>query len=126
MAPVPPIKVVEFVRRRIDSVWALELLLLIQRPPVRAWSKGELVFELRASEAVVAQVLSRFERGGLVERQKGDRFHFAGGATGLDRICDALAAAYRERPFAVISAINAPEDRLAALADAFRLKKPPR
>lgn len=118
-------QIVEFIRRSIRSIWALELLLVIRREPLRLWSANELVGELRASEAVVSGVLAGFEQDGLVAREGPNRFRFAPAMKQLDELCDALADAYRQRPVAVINAISAPDDRLAALANAFRLNEPP-
>ncbi|MGH6957542.1 MAG: hypothetical protein ACREEW_12835 [Caulobacteraceae bacterium] len=113
---------IEFIRQSIRSVWALELLLLIRRQPARAWSRRELVGELRASDAVVAGVLGRFETDGLVARDAEGRYRFTAKCNGLEGLCDSLAEAYKERPVVVINAIASQDDQLAAFADAFRLK----
>ena len=118
------VRLLDFIRRSIPSVWALELLLVIRHSPLRLWSSAELVSELRASDAVVGGVLAGFEAGGLVQSSLDGRVRFAPNSE-LDELCDALAEAYRERPVAVLAAISAPEDRLAELAQAFRLKDPP-
>jgi DNA-binding IclR family transcriptional regulator len=115
-------ELLRFIRRSVRSVWALELLLLIRRPPLHAWSSAELVGELRASDSVVDQVLAGFESDGLVARVGEGRFRFAAEIARIDELCDALAEAYRERPHAIIQAITAPDENLAAFADAFRLK----
>jgi len=119
------LELLSFIRRSVRSVWALELLLLIRRPPVRTWSTGELVVELRASEAVVNGVLGGFVRDGVVAPEAEGGFRFASGVAALDEICEALAETYRERPTAVIKAIAAPDDQLTTLAAAFRLRDPP-
>jgi hypothetical protein len=118
------VQLLDFIRRSIPSVWALELLLVLRRTPLRPWSSAELVSELRASEAVVGGVLSGLEAGGLVQSMPDGRVRFSASSE-LDELCDALAEAYRERPVAVLTAISAPEDRLASLANAFRWKDPP-
>ncbi len=117
------VQLIDFIRRSIRSVWALELLLLLRREPVRAWSAGELIGELRASEGVVHGVLAGFETDGLVAREGKDRFRFAPVVACVDELCDALADAYRERPFSVISAITSSDAQAASLAEAFRLRK---
>jgi len=119
------VRLLDFTRRSIRSVWALELLLLIRRPPLRAWSMGELVGELRASEAVVGGVLTGFERDGLIAREPGGGVRFAPGRSCIDELCDALAEAYRQRPLSVINAIMRPDDQIASLAEAFRFRDPP-
>ena len=122
---VEGIQLLDFIRRNIRSVWALELLLAIRSAPQRFWSLPELVGELRASDTVVLGVLAGFEQGGLIARGAGGTVTFAGGGGCLDQLCDALAEAYRERPFTVINAITCADDQVAGLADAFRLKAPP-
>jgi len=110
-----------FIKEYIPSLWALRLLLLMRRPPVRTWSPGELVRELRASDLIVTGVLSRFEDQGVVVRECDQRYRFAVG-TGLDELCEALADVYSVRPIAVQRVIISPEDKLIELADAFRIR----
>ena len=119
-------QLLDFIRRSIRTVWALRLLLMMRDAPCRVWSMGELVGELRASEAVVSGALSGFEQDGLVARTEGGGFRFAARGASLDELCDALAEAYRERPVAVINAITWPEDQTSSLADAFRFRDRPR
>jgi len=123
---VADVDLLAFIRRSVPSVWALDVLLLVRRPPTRSWSMGELVGELRASDAVVSGVLASFQRDGLVVKDGCDQFRFAPTADLLEDLTDALADAYAERPFAVISAIVSTEEKLQSLAEAFRLSPPKR
>lgn len=116
-------QLLEFIRRSIRSVWALELLLAMREHPKRMWSEPELVGQLRASDAVVAGVLAGFEREGLVARGPGGAVRFTADSVALDHLCDALAEAYRERPLAVIKAIRSPDAPLEGLAEAFQFLK---
>jgi hypothetical protein len=118
------VELVAFIRRSIPSVWALDVLLLVRRTPIRAWSPRELVGELRASDAVVLGVLNSFQRDGLVAKGEDGRFRFAPAAEFLEDLTIALAEAYAERPVAVINAIVSTDAKLQSLADAFRLKPP--
>lgn len=113
---------VAFIRRSIPSVWALDVLLLVRQAPSRRWSAGELVGELRASDAIVTGVLEGFQRDGLVAKDEDGRFRFAPAADLLEELTVALAQAYAERPVAVINAITSTDAKLQTLADAFRLK----
>ncbi|MEO8113225.1 MAG: hypothetical protein ABI655_02510 [Phenylobacterium sp.] len=113
-----------FIRRSIPSVWALDVLLFVRRPPLRSWSAGELVGQLRASDAVIIGVLDGFQREGLVAKSEDGRFRFAPAAELLEELTVALAEAYAERPVAVINAIVSTDVKLQALADAFRLNPP--
>ena len=117
---VADLELLTFIRRSIPSVWALDVLLLVRRPPLRGWSPGELVGELRASDAVVLGVLEGFQREGLVAKGEDGRFSFAPAAQALEDLTVALAEAYSERPVAVINAIVSSDAQLQALADAFR------
>jgi hypothetical protein len=123
---VADLDLLAFIRRSIPSVWALDVLLLVRRDPPRSWSAGELVGELRASDAVVLGVLAAFQRDGLVARSEDGRFRFAPAAELLEELTDALAQAYAERPVAVINAIVSTDTKLQDLADAFRLNPPKR
>jgi hypothetical protein len=121
---VADVDLLAFIRRSIPSVWALDVLLLVRRPPARSWSAGELVGELRASDTVVLGVLDGLQRDGLVARGEDGRFSFAPAAELLDELTVALAEAYAERPVAVINAIVSTDAKLQSLADAFRFDLP--
>lgn len=111
-----------FIREQLRSVWALELLLLMRRRAERSWTPQELVEELRASQALVLDNLTSFERAGLIVADSEGRYVFAPAAPLLVTLCDQLDAAYRERPVTVINAIVSPPDKVQALADAFRIR----
>jgi hypothetical protein len=115
---------IDFVREHVRSVWALELLLLLKRDPQRCWTAGEIVRELRASQALVADNLEAFTRGGLVVLDDAECYRYAPAAPVLGRLCDELEAAYRERPVAVINLIAKPQDPIQSLADAFKFRGP--
>ena len=89
-----------FISRSIKSVWAMELLLLLQRDPARCWQQKELVYEMRASAAVVGDILGVFHRDGLVSSDdRGWRF------SPVDPATEARAPAgkvFQERPIATM------------------------
>jgi hypothetical protein len=113
-----------FIRQQFRSLWALEIMLVMQADPERRWRVDELVRELRASQTLVRGNLEGFERSGLVVRDAAEVFRFAPANAGLRELCDQVRAAYRERPVAIINLIAAPEERLQQLADAFRIVPP--
>jgi hypothetical protein len=113
-----------FIRLHFQSVWALEIMLLLRREPCRWWPVDDIVADLRASRMLVLANLERFERGGLVIPDHQQKYRFSPATPAAVELCDALAAAYRERPVATINLIAAPEERLQQLADAFRLGTP--
>jgi hypothetical protein len=108
-----------FVRERIRSVWALELLLLLRRDAERCWEPDELVRELRASTGLVRDNLSAFEMSGLAVQDDAGCWRYAA-APILDALAAALEQAYRERPVAIINLIASPPDPIQGLADAFK------
>lgn len=114
---------IEFVRTCVRSVWALELLLFLRLHRGNAWTMDRLVLEQRSSERAVRDALEGFVRVGLV-RHTESSFVYEPASPEIDKLVTRLAEIYAERPTAVIRMIAAaPEDRLQAFLDAFRLKK---
>jgi hypothetical protein len=114
-----------FIEGVVPSVWALEALVLLRSEPRQVWSADELVSALRASRPLVDQVLASFETVGLVGREEGG-FRYGPPSAVIDGLCEALEAAYRERPVAVVNAIvRRRSDSLGGFSDAFRLKPKP-
>jgi hypothetical protein len=74
-----PNPVQSFVRENIDSVGMLELLLVLEADPERAWSPAELSAELRVHLDGLASQLEHLRARGLVERNGGaePRFRYA-------------------------------------------------
>jgi predicted DNA-binding transcriptional regulator len=114
---------IELVRTCVRSVWALELLFFLRAHQGQAWTAERLVREQRSSERAVRDALDAFVRAGLV--RPGDAgFAYQPASPELDSLVARLAETYAERPTAVIRMIvAAPEDRLQAFLDAFRLKR---
>lgn len=122
-APVTQEEVLAFVRAGIESVWELELLLLLQRSPERRWSALELERELRASATVIASALRRLRAAEVVAEPERDRFQYLASSPRTDHIVQALERAYRTNPVSVIKTIlGAPDARLKVFSDAFRFK----
>jgi len=114
---------IELVRTCVRSVWALELLFFLRARREQPWTAERLVLEQRSSERAVRDALEAFVRAGLV-RQTESSFVYEPASAELDGLVTKLAETYAERPIAVIRMIAAaPEDRLQAFLDAFRLKK---
>lgn len=113
--------VVRFVVSDLRTVWALELLLLMKGDAARAWTDAALTAELRANLSMVGEILRRLEALGLIVR---DREGWAYRAATLERdaLCARAEAAYRQKPFAMISLIGRGDAALRDLADAFRFK----
>lgn len=111
-----------FIEGAVPSVWALEVLLLLRRNAGASWAIDPIVAELRASPQLVADCLNGLERAGLVARDA-DGFHYAPASAILRDLGDALEAAYRERPVAVVKTIASRRpDPLKGFADSFRFR----
>lgn len=111
---------VAFIEGAFPSVWALETLLALRSDTV-FWSVDRLVSELRASGPLVDDCLRRLIRAGLVV-EADEVFRYAPSSPRLHALCDALEAAYRERPVAITKTITASRpDALKGFADSFRL-----
>ncbi len=112
---------VAFIEGAFPSVWALETLMLLRAEPGKPWTAQRLVAELRASGPLVDDCLARLIQVGLVVGAD-EAFRYAPANARLQALCDALDAAYRERPVAVTNAIATRRpDALKGFADSFRL-----
>lgn len=116
-------QVFAFARDTIGSVWALELLLVLQRDQQRTWDVDGLVLELRSSEAVIVPCLAKLKTAGLAIEQDDKTFRYEARTPALDHICRELARIYANRPMALAKAImRAPNEKLSVFSNAFKLK----
>ena len=113
-----PGEVRRFIAAHLDSVSALEVLLLLHAEPDRAWTADDVAAQLVTKPPAAAGFLGHLRDHGLASEQDG-RFRYA-----PHRAVDALAAAYAARRHTVISLIfDRPDPAASALADAFRFRK---
>jgi hypothetical protein len=116
-------EILAFVQKSISSVWALELLLLLRREPRRSWGHGELVRELRSSDAIVTEAAASLRTVGFVAAEPGGLYSYAPASPELDHIAAQIEATHAARPLSLAKAImSAPNDKLRIFADAFKLK----
>lgn len=116
--------VLEFVRRRVPSAWALELLLLLHREP-SPWSREALVRELRGTLELVMQNLAVLISGGLAAETEDGRYAYRPQTPELAALVDGLAGLYTEKPITVLRTIfTTPSDRIRLFADTFSFRKP--
>jgi hypothetical protein len=116
----------EMVEGCLDSVWSLELLLLLHAQPDRFWTTSEMVAELRSSELVVAQSLRGLLNVGLVMGEDDGTVRFAAATADLTAFVEKLAYEYRTRPAQVRRMIvSRSNSKLMSFSDAFLLRKPP-
>lgn len=113
-----------FIRNSFRSVWSLELLLVLKSDQERAWPHEELVSRLRASDLVVQQSVASLVAGGLVVIEEGGDARYAPVSGDIKQLVDAAEQLYASKPDAVRRLIVvSSNDRLAAFADAFRLRR---
>jgi hypothetical protein len=92
----------------IDSVGALDLLLLVHHDRERDWSRRELCERLRCPEAWAVDQLERLARAGLVREVANGRYRYRRGAgSGSGSAVDEIARACRHDRAAVTRLIFA-------------------
>jgi hypothetical protein len=123
LEPSIPPDILHFIRECIDRLETLDVLLLLQSAPARTWTVTQVSDEMRSSPLAAETTLEALALRGLVEK-RGDAFAFhPRDAQLLDKTAR-LAACYREKRTAVITAIfSRPNDAVRSFAEAFRFKK---
>jgi len=117
-------QVVHFVQTYLGSVWALKLMLMLRDNAAHSWSVSALNAELRASIPLVAGLLSRFQRFGLVAECEPGTWAWCPASPELADTAAEVAEAYALSPVRIIELIAAgPADPIILFADAFRLRK---
>jgi hypothetical protein len=115
---------IAFAAASLNSVWALELLLLLRRDPSRAWQAEALIRELRSSQVVVGDALQNLEAAGLTITAPDGRYSYHARTPELDELVLQLEELYRLKPMALMKAIvTSPNKNLQVLSDAFKLKR---
>jgi hypothetical protein len=115
-----------FITENINSVFQLEVLLLLYNQKERGWSAEEVDDELGIGVEEAGRQLSDLHARGLlaVGKDQGSSYCYGPDTDELDQIVSGLARAYRERRINVISSIFSKEvDKVRLFAEAFRLRK---
>jgi hypothetical protein len=126
MADKIDIEVRAFVAQYVSSVAKLELLLLLRREPIKAWSAAEAARLFALAPEMTANLLTELCRDGLATVAPDDPplYRFAPPAPAVGQVLDRTIALYQERRVAMIQLIyGRPRDSLRSFADAFELKK---
>lgn len=110
-----------FVRRYIDSVEQVEVLLILRANAARAWSIDEISAILRSSPHSIGARLSHLAALGLAAGDPGEGYRYAASGTD-DAAVEELEREYGERRFSVIEMIFTKPDAARSFADAFRLR----
>ena len=117
---------VAFIRKHIDSVEQLEILLLLHAHPDRSWLPQEVSKELRSSCTSTAKRLQEFVHKNIIAGSENSeiRYIYDPKAEENQTAIAALAGAYHTKRLTVIEEIfSQPSDKIKVLADAFKLRQ---
>lgn len=115
----------EMIETTFDSVWTLEVLLLLRNGGDRAWTASALIEELRSSSLVVRQSLERLQSAGLIAEEADGVVRYAPASPALEAFVSQLEQQYRSRPASIRRLIVAPpKSDLQSFSEAFMFRKP--
>lgn len=121
-----PEEVKRFLAENIESLFQLEVLLLLQARPEVGWTAEQVDRETRIGLESVKTLLARFEQMGFLSVNQGEdlSYRYQPTTDELDHVIKLLAMTYKERRVKVTSFIYAsPLDSIRSFAEAFRLRK---
>lgn len=111
-----------FLRRNINSVSLLDVLLLLRREVPRSWTPDELSIEMRTNRSYAASQLAELQALKLIHFD-GSKYSYEGTTQDQQLIAD-LEDLYNSRRSTVINFIySQPIDSIRDFADAFKIKK---
>ena len=112
----------EFLQGSFRSVWSLELLLLLQGQPDRAWTPQQLIAELRSSEAVIRQGIGDLLAAGMIVTEGDDQVRYAPASDSLRDIVPRVIRAYQIESSNVRRLIvQGSSEKLRNFSEAFRI-----
>jgi hypothetical protein len=115
--------VIRDVDQYVDSLDALEVVMLLFRDRGRAWSADDVVKELRISVRVARRELDRM-RGRGIATEKGGSYRFDESDVEKAAAVARIAAIYGTRRIELINYVASQTlKRIQSIADAFKLKK---
>jgi len=97
--------ILDFAGGSFKSVWALELLLTLRRSPDRAWTRSEMIKELRSSYVAVLEALDNLVVAGLVAQETREVYRYRAGTVETERLLGELEKLYAIKPTLVIRKI---------------------
>jgi predicted transcriptional regulator len=120
-----------FVKKHIDSVEQLEILLLFYRNPTKGWTITTVSQEIRTSRTSTQNRLATLSAHGFVavsgkgEDGEEDAYVYQPESEELHQQVTALEQEYKIRRVRVIDAIYTPpaEEKMMNFLDAFRIRK---
>lgn len=127
MAKQLPARTANFIRRYINSLEQLEILLLLSSAPDRRLSVEEIYEEIRSNRDSIQRRLDQMTAQGLVEpsgREEQRVFRYKAATPELVEAIEELSVVYKEHRVTVIELIFAePPSPIQGFADAFRIRK---
>ncbi len=99
-----PATVRRFVEGYLDTVTAVDVLLLLHRESSRAWSSGAVANQLRIDRDQAEGILDSFDRSGLV-RRRGRRFEYGPRSEEAAGAVDTLAEVYPHYRYRIMGII---------------------
>lgn len=121
---MPDEEILAFVRDRLQSVWAIDFLILLRADRSVSWTGERLMAELRASPMIVRVTAEKLLQAGLARADESGAWRYAPASEEVDRIAGRVVDIYLVRPDMLRNALYAkPIDKVQAFADAFRLSK---
>ncbi len=121
-----PDEVKRFLTEHIDTLFQLEVLLLLHANRDVAWSAERIDRELRTGLEIVRKLLAIFEDKGFVSVIEGHEvtYRYSPATKELDHSVNLLAITYKERRVKVTSFIySSPLENIRNFAEAFRIRK---
>jgi hypothetical protein len=112
----------DFVARHIDSVAALEALLLLRNNPAESWSAELVAKRLYIAPGEALDILAHLCRDGLLSCAD-QIFRYDESTPELRQTVDELAENYRRQLIPITKLIHAKPRRIRAFADAFKFTK---
>lgn len=122
MSELIPGDVRKFILEHIDSVAALEALLLLRKDPDQHWTIETVSERLYVDSTTAASVLGRLASGGLCTRS-GNSYRYQPSGDEKRMLVDRLAEAYGQYLIPVTNFIHDKPTRIRHFADAFRLRR---
>lgn len=118
---IPP-DVYTFILAHIDSIGAIEALLLLRRCQDRSWTPNDVGTRLYISEVEAQELLGQLCEDGLIQGDSNAyRYHRLEPAR--EDVVQRLAETYQTQLVAVTRVIHAKPRRIREFANAFRVRK---
>ena len=115
-----------FVKSQIQTVFRLEVLLLLHHEQSKAFTPADVALELGFERDMAQEPLTSLVTLGLLVQSNTHeaKYHYDPADVAMGSLIDQLALTYSKRPVPILSLILAePADRTRLFAEAFRLIK---